>query len=257
MMMRIKIKNRTEIDKLRAANIIVRDVLSLCGDLIKPGITTWDLEKASREYIEKVGAKSAFYKYQPAKTMQPYPAVLCTSKNEKVVHGIPSKKEVLEEGDILSIDFGVIKNGYCGDAARTFAVGNISETARNLMTTTKASLEAAIKKMLHGNRLSDIGHAVQTVVENDGFNVIRDFVGHGIGQDMHEPPQVPNFGRPGRGLKLQNGLVLAIEPMVTEGDWQVDILEDGWTVVTKDRKLACHFEHSVAITEEGPFVLSA
>ncbi|MBU1240431.1 type I methionyl aminopeptidase [Myxococcota bacterium] len=254
--MHVRLKSSKEIAKLRKANLVVSDVLDICQELAHPGVTTWDMELAAREYLEKVGARSAFFQYQPAMDMTPYPAVLCTSVNEKVVHGIPSQSEVLVEGDILSIDFGAFVEGYCGDSARTFAIGKVSDTARQLIDATRESLNKAIEKMVAGNRLSDIGHAVQSHVEAFGFDVIRDFVGHGIGREMHEPPQVPNFGNPGRGLLLQTGLVLAIEPMVTEGSHKVEILDDGWTVVTRDKKLSCHFEHSVAITDDGPYVLS-
>ncbi len=254
--MHVRLKSPKEIAKLRKANLVVSDVLDICQELARPGVTTWDMEVAARQYLEKVGARSAFFNYQPAMDMSPYPAVLCTSVNSKVVHGIPSRDEVLVEGDILSIDFGAFVEGYCGDAARTFPIGKVSETAALLIDATRDSLDKAIEKMVSGNRLSDVGHAVQSHVEGFGFDVIRDFVGHGIGRQMHEPPQVPNFGSPGRGLLLQTGLVLAIEPMVTEGSHKVEILDDGWTVVTRDGKLACHFEHSVAITEDGPLVLS-
>jgi methionyl aminopeptidase len=254
--MHVRLKSKNEIQKLRKANLVVSDVLDICQELARPGVTTWDMEMASRKYLEKVGAISAFYNYRPSMSMPPFPAVLCTSLNEKIVHGIPSKSEVLEEGDILSVDFGAFVEGYCGDSARTFPIGKISETAQNLIDTTAISLEKAIEKMVVGNRLSDISNAVQTYVEDRDFSVIRDFVGHGIGQKMHEPPQVPNYGAPGRGLLLQIGLVLAIEPMVSVGTWKVEVLDDDWTVVTKDRKLSAHSEHSVAITEDGPMILS-
>ncbi|PKN45649.1 MAG: type I methionyl aminopeptidase, partial [Deltaproteobacteria bacterium HGW-Deltaproteobacteria-17] len=212
--------------------------------------------EAARSYIHKAGARSAFLNYQPSPDMVPYPAVLCTSRNEKVVHGIPDRREILEEGDILSVDCGIFYDGYCGDAARTYAIGKVSEKAAHLIRTTEESLELAIAKMVPGNRVSDVGDAVQRYAEAAGYQVVRDFVGHGIGQEMHEPPQVPNLGPPGRGLLLQPGLVLAIEPMLCEGTWKVSILDDGWTVVTRDRKLACHFEHSVAVTDGEPLVLS-
>ncbi len=254
--MHVRLKARSEIEKLRRANLMVSDVLDLCQEMARPGVSTWDMEEAARSYIHKAGARSAFLNYQPSPDMVPYPAVLCTSRNEKVVHGIPDRREILEEGDILSVDCGIFYDGYCGDAARTYAIGKVSEKAAHLIRTTEESLELAIAKMVPGNRVSDVGDAVQRYAEAAGYQVVRDFVGHGIGQEMHEPPQVPNLGPPGRGLLLQPGLVLAIEPMLCEGTWKVSILDDGWTVVTRDRKLACHFEHSVAVTDGEPLVLS-
>lgn len=254
--MLVQLKSAKDIEKLRQANLIVSDVLDICQEMAKPGVTTWDMEVASRAYLDKVGARSAFLNYAPGYGIKPYPAVLCTSVNEVVVHGIPSASMILKEGDLLSVDFGAFYKGFCGDSARTFEIGTVSETAHRLSEVTRISLEKAIEKMVPGNRLGDVSNAVQTWVESQGFNVIRDFVGHGIGTAMHEPPQVPNYGPKGRGITLNPGLVIAIEPMVTEGHWAVEILDDDWTVVTKDRKLAAHFEHSVAVTENGPMVLS-
>ncbi len=254
--MHVRLKAHSEIEKLRRANLMVSDVLDLCQELARPGVSTWDMEEAARSYIHRAGARSAFLNYQPSSDMRPYPAVLCTSRNDKVVHGIPDRGEILEEGDILSVDCGIFFDGYCGDAARTFAIGKVSERAAHLIRTTEESLEKAIALMVPGNRVSDVGDAIQRHAEAAGYSVVRDFVGHGIGREMHEPPQVPNFGPPGRGPLLQPGLVLAIEPMLCEGTWKVTILDDGWTVVTRDRKLACHFEHSVAVTEGDPLVLS-
>lgn len=254
--MHVRLKAHSEIEKLRRANLMVSDVLDLCQEMARPGVSTWDMEEAARSYIHRAGARSAFLNYQPASDMRPYPAVLCTSRNEKVVHGIPDRMERLEEGDILSVDCGIFFDGYCGDAARTYAIGKVSERAAHLIRTTEESLEKAIAMMVPGNRVSDIGDVIQRHAEAAGYGVVRDFVGHGIGREMHEPPQVPNVGPPGRGPMLQPGLVLAIEPMLCEGTWKVTILDDGWTVVTRDRKLACHFEHSVAVTEGDPLVLS-
>jgi methionyl aminopeptidase len=254
--MHVRLKAHSEIEKLRRANLMVSDVLDLCQELARPGVSTWEMEEAARSYIHRAGARSAFLNYQPSSDMRPYPAVLCTSRNEKVVHGIPDRAEILEEGDILSVDCGIFFDGYCGDAARTFAIGKVSDRAAHLIRTTEESLEKAIAMMVPGNRVSDIGDVIQKHAEAAGYGVVRDFVGHGIGREMHEPPQVPNFGPPGRGPLLQPGLVLAIEPMLCEGTWKVTILDDGWTVVTRDRKLACHFEHSVAVTEGDPLVLS-
>lgn len=254
--MHVRLKAPSELEKLRRANLLVCDVLDMCQEMARPGVSTWDMEVAARTYIQKAGGRSAFMNYRPSPDMKPYPAVLCTSRNEKVVHGIPDPREILEEGDIVSVDCGIFYEGYCGDAARTFPVGRVSDTAARLLRVTEEALELAIAKMVPGNRVSDVGDAVQKHAEAHGFSVVRDFVGHGIGEQMHEPPQVPNLGPPGRGLLLQPGLVLAIEPMVCEGTWKVVVLDDGWTVVTRDRKLACHFEHSVAVTENGPWVLS-
>ncbi|MCD6500199.1 MAG: type I methionyl aminopeptidase [Deltaproteobacteria bacterium] len=250
------LKTNAEIDKLRRANAVVAEVLAACGEMVRPGLTTWDLEEKARRILEKRKAKSAFLHYQPAPDMTAYPAVLCVSVNEEVVHGIPNRDRVLQDGDIVSVDFGAFKDGYCGDAARTFAVGTVSETARRLMDATEQALAEGIAMAQPGNRLQDIGYAVQRRAESDGFSVVRQFVGHGIGRAMHEDPQVPNFGRPGRGMRLRVGLVIAIEPMVNEGDWEVEILDDGWTVVTIDGKLSAHFENSIAITPDGPIVLS-
>jgi methionyl aminopeptidase len=250
------LKSRDEITKLREANRVVAEVLEAVGLMVRPGTTTWDLEEEARKILEKRGAKSAFLGYTPAPDIPPFPAVLCTSINEEIVHGIPSRERVLKEGDILSVDFGAFKEGYCGDSAKTFPVGEVSEEASRLMNATKKALEKGIEQMKHGNRLQDIGHAVQHHVEKEGFSVVRYFVGHGIGVSMHEDPQVPNYGRPGRGLRLRKGLVLAIEPMVNLGTHEVEVLNDGWTAVTRDRMLSAHFEHSIAITEDGPYVLS-
>lgn len=241
---------------LRAANLIVAEVLDEVGAMVAPGVSTWDLELRAREILEKRGAKSAFMGYAPGGGVPPFPAVLCTSKNEVIVHGIPSPEDVLAEGDILSVDFGCFKDDWCGDSARTFAVGQISDQASRLMAATEEGLAKAIEQLVVGNRLGDVSSAVQQHVEAQGFSVVRQFVGHGIGRAMHEPPQVPNYGRAGRGLRLNRGLVVAIEPMVNVGSPDVQILDDGWTAVTRDRSLSAHFEHSVAVTDNGPVWLS-
>jgi methionyl aminopeptidase len=250
------LKSRAELEKLREANLVVARVLEAIGEKVAPGVTTWDLEEIARAILEQEGAESAFLGYAPTPEAPPFPAVLCTSINEEIVHGIPSRERVLVEGDIVSVDFGAFKQGYCGDSARTFPVGKVSDVADRLLHTTSGALEKAIERVRPGNRLQDIGHAIQSHVEENGFSVVRFFVGHGIGRSMHEEPQVPNYGRPGRGLRLRPGLVIAIEPMVNEGTHEVEVLEDGWTAVTRDRMLSAHFEHSVAVTEDGPFVLS-
>lgn len=248
--MRIHLKTPDEIRKLREVNLVVAAILDAVEAAVKPGVSTWELNEVAAREIERHKVKSAFLGYHG------YPAVLCTSVNEVVVHGIPRKDVVLKDGDVIGIDFGCFKDGYCGDSARTLAVGTISEEAQRLLRVTRESLELAIARCVPGNRLQDLGWAVQEHVESHGFSVVRDFVGHGIGKAMHEDPPVPNFGSPGRGLRLKPGLVLAIEPMVNAGTHEVEVLADDWTAVTKDRKLSAHFEHSVAITDDGPFVLS-
>ncbi|MDY0001618.1 MAG: type I methionyl aminopeptidase [Polyangia bacterium] len=251
-----QLKTSAEIARLREANLIVAEVLDEVGRRVAPGVSTWELEESAREVLKRRGATSAFMGYQPGGGVPPFPAVLCTSRNEVIVHGIPSKMEVLEDGDILSVDFGCFKDGWCGDSARTFPVGEVSDEARMLLKVTRESLELAIAQMQPTKRLGDVSFAVQKHCEAAGFAVVRKFVGHGIGRAMHESPQVPNYGRPGRGPRLHPGLVLAIEPMVNVGTSDVDILDDGWTAVTKDRSLSAHFEHSVAVTQNGPMVLS-
>jgi methionyl aminopeptidase len=238
-----------EIEKARASNRIVAEVLSKLRDKVKPGVRTKELDKFAEEVAEKRGAKPAFKGYRG------YPHSLCISINEVVVHGMPSER-VLEEGDIVSLDFGVCYHGFCGDSALTLPVGKVTEKALRLMEVTEQSLYAGIEQAKSGNRLGDISAAVQTVVEDAGYSVVRDFVGHGIGKNLHEEPQIPNFGQKGRGIELKCGMILAIEPMVNEGKYKVQILPDGWTVVTRDGSLSAHFEHSIAITENGPDILS-
>jgi methionyl aminopeptidase len=248
--MKIFLKTVDEIEKLRAVNLIVASVLDAVEASCQPGATTWDLNQVADDKLKALGATSAFLGYHG------YPAVLCTSVNEVVVHGIPRKDVVLKQGDIIGIDFGCFKEGFCGDSARTIAIGEVSDEARKLMDATRTSLDRAIEQCKPGNRLQDIGWAVQSHVEPLGYSVVRTFVGHGIGRAMHEDPPVPNYGSPGKGLRLKPGWVLAIEPMVNAGTHEVEVLADGWTAVTKDRSLSAHFEHSVAITENGPLVLS-
>jgi methionyl aminopeptidase len=250
MSIKIYLKSKDEVEKLRVVNLIVAAVLDACEAACKPGASTWDLNEIADAKLKAMGATSAFLGYHG------YPAVLCTSVNEVVVHGIPRKDVVLKDGDIIGIDFGCFKEGFCGDSARTIAIGKVTDEAKKLMQATKESLERAIEQCKPGNRLQDIGWAVQSHVEPLGYSVVRTFVGHGIGRAMHEDPPVPNYGSPGKGLRLKPGLVLAIEPMVNAGTHEVEVLADGWTAVTKDRKLSAHFEHSIAITEEGPLVLS-
>ena len=243
------LKSPEEIEKIRASDIIVANILNELRNVIKPGITTIELDRYSEELALKMGAKPAFKGYRG------YPFSLCTSVNGEVVHGMPSDR-VLKAGDIISLDFGIYHKGYYGDSAITVPVGEVSRVSQALISTTEDALHCGIEEMRAGNRLGDISAAIQECVEAAGFSVVRDFVGHGIGRSLHEDPQIPNFGVRGRGIKLKTGMVFAIEPMVNEGTYKVKVLDDGWTVVTADGKLSAHFEHSVAITEDGPAILS-
>lgn len=249
--MAIMIKTPQEIEKMRRSGQVVREVLEHVRKLVKPGASTQDLENAAAAKMEELGAKPAFKGYRG------YPCVLCTSVNEEVVHGIPSAKRVLKDGDIVSIDTGVIIDGYYGDSATTIAVGGkVPERTKKLLEVTEASLRRGIEAVKPGATLGDVGAAVQEVVEAEGFSVVRDFVGHGIGTKLHEDPQVPNFGRRGQGQKLREGMVIAIEPMVNAGGPDVQVLKDGWTAVTQDGSLSAHFEHTVAITARGAEILT-
>ena len=249
--MAVILKSSDEIEKMRRAGRVVREVLELVRAHVKPGATTLDLERVAEARITELGAKPAFKGYHG------YPCVLCTSVNSEVVHGIPSRKRVLKEGDIVSVDCGAVIDGYYGDAAITIPVGEkISAEAEKLLRVTEASLKAGIAQGRPGATLGDIGAAVQQVVESEGFSVVRDFVGHGIGSKMHEDPQVPNFGEAGRGMKLRAGMVLAIEPMVNAGKPEVRVLRDGWTAVTDDGSMSAHFEHTVAVTDTGSRILT-
>lgn len=249
--MAIVIKSPQEIEKMRRSGGVVRQVLDAMRDMVKAGVTTLDLERAAEEKIRELGAVPAFKGYHG------YPCVLCTSVNEQVVHGIPSGERVLASGDIVSIDCGVVMDGYYGDSAITVPVGEkVSPRARRLLEVTQASLEKAIQTVRPGATLGDIGAAVQEVVESGGFSVVRDFVGHGIGTRMHEDPQVPNYGQRGEGTKLREGMVLAIEPMVNAGKPGVQVLSDGWTAVSEDGSLSAHFEHTVAVMADGAMVLT-
>ena len=243
------LKSPEQIAKMRKAGRVVAEMLDACQAAARPGITTHDLDKVAREVLARRAAKSNFLNYHG------YPAVICTSPNNVIVHGIPGGYR-LRDGDIISIDCGAIIDGWHGDAARTIPVGDISEDARKLIRVTEESLWAGIQHVRKGARLTDIGHAVQTVAEGAGFSVVREYVGHGIGRAMHEEPQVPNYGDPGHGIKLKVGHVLAVEPMVNLGGPETQLNEDGWTVVTADGRLSAHFEHSIAVTEDGPEVLT-
>ncbi len=248
--MAILIKTAAEIEKMRASGRILREVHRAIEPVVRPGATTMDLENAAAAKIAEFGVQAAFKGYHG------YPAALCTSINEEVVHGIPNPKRVLNEGDIVSIDCGVILDGFYSDAAVTYAVGTPSEQTKRLLDTTQASLDAAIQQAQVGGRLGDISAAVQELCEAQGFGVVRDFVGHGIGRSMHEDPQVPNFGPRGKGPRLKAGMVLAIEPMINAGKPDVKVLKDGWTAVTVDGSYSAHFEHTVAITKDGPVILT-
>jgi len=246
----VLLKSPAELEKMRRAGAVVAQVLVEIAELVKPGATTADLDLFAQTRTKELGAKPAFKGYHG------FPATLCVSVNEEVVHGIPSKKRILKEGDIVGIDFGVILDGWFGDSARTFAVGKIAPEAQKLLEITEKSLHLGIEQARAGQHLFDIGHAVQNFVESHGYSVVREFVGHGIGKSLHEDPQVPNFGIRGKGMLLKPGMVLAIEPMINAGKPEVRVLSDGWTAVTVDKALSAHFEHTVAITEQGPEILT-
>lgn len=245
----IELKNKEQLDRMRTAGRIVAETLAIMKEVVKPGITTGEIDRLAEEHIRKCGAIPAFKGYNG------FPSTLCTSVNEEVVHGFPGLRALIT-GDIISIDCGAIYEGYVGDSAITLPVGEISIDSRNLLAVCEESLKLGIAQAKIGNRLNDISYAIQSYVEKNGMSVVRDYVGHGIGRKMHEQPQVPNFGKPGRGPRLEIGMALAIEPMVNLGGYQVETLEDGWTVVTKDRRPSAHFEHTVAITENGPEILT-
>jgi methionyl aminopeptidase len=242
-------KSAAELERMQAANTLVADVLAELRDLAQPGVTTAELDAVAERRIRDAGAVPAFKGYRG------YPATLCISVNDEVVHGIPSDRK-LREGDIVSLDIGARLDGFFGDVALTVPVGRISPGAAELLRVTEEALQRAIARVQAGGRLSDIGHAVQTFVEENGFSVVREFVGHGIGVALHEEPQIPNYGEPGRGPRLVEGMVLAIEPMVNIGKPGVKVLDDGWTAVTRDGSLSAHFEHTVAVTADGPRVLT-
>jgi methionyl aminopeptidase len=248
--MPIMLKTMAEIEKMRQAGIILRKVHDAIAPLVVVGATTMDLEEAACRKIAQYGATAAFKGYHG------FPAALCTSVNNQVVHGIPSEKVVLHDGDILSIDCGVIVDGYYADAAVTYPIGRTSPGTQKLLDVTRESLELAIKAAVPGGRLGDISAAVQDYCEAAGFGVVREFVGHGIGKAMHEDPQIPNYGTRGKGPRLRAGMVLAIEPMINAGGPEVKVLRDGWTAVTLDGSYSAHFEHTVAITKDGPYVLT-
>ena len=246
----IIIKSRQEIELMREAGKVTGHILNELKELIKPGIATIEIDRFVEKTVKAHGMKAAEKGYCG------FPASVCTSVNEEVVHGIPSKKRILREGDIVSVDLVVENKGYMADAARTYAVGKISPEAAHLIETAEAAFWKGIEFAKVGFRLSDISHTIQTVVEGEGFGVIRDFVGHGIGSDMHEDPQIPNYGKPGKGPRLQAGMTLAIEPMICQGSYEVDVLLDDWTAVTVDGGLAAHYENTVVITDGEPELLT-
>ncbi|MGZ7029681.1 MAG: type I methionyl aminopeptidase [Terriglobales bacterium] len=249
--MAIVCKSPTELEKMRASGRIVRQVLDTVRAMVKPGVATMDLERAAEKKIKELGAKPAFKGYYD------YPCVLCTSVNQEIVHGIPSPKRMLKDGDIVSIDCGVVLDGYYGDAAITVPVGNeVSPDVQKLLEVTEASLYRGIAAARIGNTVGDVGAAVQELVEANGFSVVREFVGHGIGTRLHEDPQVPNYGTRGHGARLREGMVIAIEPMVNAGTPGARVLDDKWTAVTEDGSFSAHFEHCVAVTEDGPVILT-
>ena len=244
-------RSSAEIERMRVANQFVAAVLAELEAAVAPGVTTLDLDRLAEKLVRAGGAEPAFKGYRG------YPATLCASVNQEVVHGIPSAARKLADGDIISLDMGVKMGGFYGDSAVTVPVGRVPESTATLLRVTREALERAIEQVRVGGRLSDLGHAVQAWVEAHGFSVVREFVGHGIGERLHEEPQIPNYGEPGRGPKLVEGMVLAIEPMVAMGRPETRVLKDGWTAVTRDGSLAAHFEHTVAVTAAGPLVLTA
>lgn len=244
-------KSADELRAMRKAGLVVARAHELVREMIRPGVTTLQIDQAVEEFLRKEGAIPAFKGYHG------YPATICASVNEVVVHGIPSAEEVLEEGSIVAVDIGAFVDGFCGDSAWTYPVGEVNGNVDALLQVGEEALYRGIAQAVEGNRLSDISHAVQQYAESYGFSVVRDFVGHGIGREMHEEPQIPNFGPPGRGPRLKVGMTLAIEPMINAGGYHVEVLQDNWTVVTRDGSWSVHFEHTVAITDDGPRILTS
>ena len=246
----IVLKTSRELAIMREAGRISAMALKVAGEAIEPGVSTWEIDRIARKYIESQGAVPSFLGYGG------FPASACISVNNVVIHGIPSKRQIIKAGDIVSIDIGAIYEGFNGDNAYTFPCGDISPEAQRLLDATRESLYEGIKQAKAGNRLGDIGSAVQRYVEARGYSVVRDFVGHGVGAKLHEDPSVPNYGTPGRGVRLLPGMTIAIEPMVNQGGHEVQVQKDGWTTVTRDGKLSAHFEHTIAITPDGPVILT-
>lgn len=254
--MAIVVRTKEELRLMREAGKITAEILALLASKVRPGITTLELDKIARLELRKWRAESSFLNYPSPNGGPLFPATICASLNDEVVHGIPDRRHVLREGDILSIDFGVKYKGYHGDSALTVPVGKVSPTARRLLDVTREALQRGIEAAVPGNRVGDISWAVQRYVESHGFSVVRQYVGHGIGREMHEDPQIPNWGEPHQGAKLRAGMALAIEPMVNSGGAGTRTLRDQWTVVTADHSLSAHFEHSIALTDNGPEILT-
>ena len=246
----IVLKSSRELELMKEACIISAQALEVAGEAVKPGVSTWEIDKVAYDFIKKQGAEPNFLGYGG------FPATACISINDEVIHGIPSKKRIIKDGDIVSIDLGAVKNGYNGDNAATFICGTCSPEVKRLVETTKESMFKGIEAAVPGGRVGDIGNAVQTYCEERGFSVVRDFVGHGVGTKLHEEPSVPNFGHAGRGIRLLPGMTLAIEPMINLGTYKVKQLSDGWTVKTADGKASAHFENTIAITDNGPVILT-
>ena len=246
----IVLKTARELTLMREACRISAGALRVAGEAVKPGISTWEIDRLAYNYIKSQGAEPKFL------GLYGFPATACISINDEVIHGIPSKTRILKEGDIVSIDLGAKINGFNGDNAATFAVGEVSEEARKLMAATKESLYEAIKMAVPGNKIGDIAFAVQSYCEERGYGVVREYTGHGVGKELHEDPCVPNYGKAGRGVRLIPGMTLAIEPMINQGTAAIKVMPDGWTVKTRDAKLSAHFEHTVAITADGPVILT-
>ena len=246
----IVLRTAREIEMMRKACQISAEALQVAGEAVKPGITTYEIDRIAYNYIKKQGAEPNFLNYNG------FPATACISINDEVIHGIPSKKRILKSGDIVSIDLGAKIGGYNGDNAATFACGEISEEAKRLIETTRESLYEAIKMAVPGGKIGDIASAVQTYCESRGYSVVREYTGHGVGKELHEDPSVPNYGTAGRGVRLLPGMTIAIEPMLNQGTAKIKVLPDGWTVKTQDSKLSAHFEHTVAITKDGPVILT-
>lgn len=251
----ITVKSERELDLMREAGRIIAEAKAAVKEALAPGVTSLEMDALAEEIIKKRGAIPSFKGYQPAPHMPPFPATICFSFNEEIVHGIPNDRK-MQIGDIVSIDFGAIVEGYHGDSAFTAGVGTITDSAQKLIDVTAASLVEGIKKAEIGNRLTDISNAIQVYAESEGFAVVREYVGHGIGRALHEEPQIPNYGTPGRGPILREGMVFAIEPMLNVGTWKTKVMPDGWTIVTEDGELSAHSEHTVAITIDGPEVLT-
>ena len=246
----IQLKTARELERMRKACRISAQALQVAQSVIKAGVSTAYVDEQVRKFIVSQGARPTFLNYGG------FPGSACVSVNEELIHGIPSRHKIIQEGDIVSVDVGAFIDGYTGDNAATFPVGEVSEEAKKLLRVTKESLERAVAQAVAGNRLGDIGFAVQSHVEENGFSVVREYVGHGVGRELHEDPEVPNYGRPGHGVRLVPGMTIAIEPMVNAGGREIEVLANDWTVVTVDRRLSAHFEYTVAITDDGPVVLT-